>query len=86
MNKGFGVAKKPAAAKKKGSKAGGRKTADEVDAFPYSGSLRPGIQTPRRMVSAVFRFLDVVSQPLLLLCMSMAYLCGVLVFSMCACR
>lgn len=47
MNKGFGVAKTPA--KKKQTKRGPG-AAERVDGFPYSGTLRPGIQTPRREV------------------------------------
>lgn len=45
MNKGFGTTKKPAAKKK-------RKSVEvaDGDSFPYTGTIRPGIQSPRREV------------------------------------
>lgn len=59
MNKGFGVTKTPAKKKKKHAKeakpskeGGAVRKSGRAKVFNFTGSTRPGVQTPMRTVSA----------------------------------
>lgn len=65
MTKGFGVAKKPVKKKAGGSdKAAAAKRASTFTGFPFTGPLRPGVQSPRRPVSSNGSFFFLIEDPL----------------------